>query len=120
MTSIELQAAPAAVIKYYESQHTVKQGSLDNVFSPDAKFDGIMFKENGASVQPFVEGFMEKHLDRYSLMSITEVEPAKRYLALHNVVIAGQEKELVVCDLVTLNSEGVICEVQNTFNIEDA
>ena len=120
MTSIELSAAPAAVEKYYAAQHTVKAGSLSDVFSSDMNFDGIMFKETGDTVQAFTEGFMEKHLDKYSLISITEVESARRYLVLHSVVIAGQEKELVVCDLVSVNAEGLICELQNTFNIEQA
>lgn len=119
MTSIALDSAPAAVRKYYKSQDTVRSGSLDGVFAPDVKFDGIMFKENGDEVQPFVEGFMEKYIENYVLISITELEPSRSYLVLHSVVISGNSEHLPVCDVVTVH-DGLISKVQNTFDIQAA
>lgn len=47
---------------------------------------------------------------------ITEAGSKKKYLVLYYVRLEGQESEMPLVDLLTLDDEGLICRLENCFD----
>ena len=49
-------------------------------------------------------------------MAINEAGSKRKYMVLYHVKLAGQDEPMVVCDLLTLDDDGLISRLDNCFD----
>ncbi|CAM9345664.1 unnamed protein product, partial [Ectocarpus sp. 12 AP-2014] len=93
------------------------------IFSKDMVFNGLLFKLQGAAnIVPLFADFVANKIKEVrrarqtSQHAIAEAGSKKKYLVLYYVRLEGQEIEMPLVDLLTLDDEGLICRLENCFD----
>ncbi|CAM9311786.1 unnamed protein product [Ectocarpus sp. 12 AP-2014] len=87
------------------------------IFSKDMVFNGLLFKLKGAAnIVPLFADFVANKIKEVRFEAITEAGSKKKYLVLYYVRLEGQESEMPLVDLLTLDDGGLICRLENCFD----
>eukprot|EP00752_Nemacystus_decipiens_P016242 g14522.t1 len=87
------------------------------IFAENMVFNGLLFKMRGREkIQPLFFEFVKTTILECNFEAINEAGSKNKYMVLYHVKLAGQEKPMVVCDLLTVDEDGLISRLDNCFD----
>ncbi|CAN0066369.1 unnamed protein product [Choristocarpus tenellus] len=88
-----------------------------HLFAENMVFNGLLFKMKGReNIVPLYADFVKNKILSVKFEAIVEAGSKSRYLLLYFVKLVGQESEQPICDMLTLDDEGLIVRLENCFD----